>query len=154
MRRISAKIVPRHFTNDQKQRRVNLCVELREEVTEDPTFISRIITGEESWIYGYDPETKQQSSQCLTFKGNRKRYSTALREMTSTVLLKLGKNDGIAVYVLKETILKEMAAKISKLSLHFFFDLVRELSDTPRMLFLHFVLPSFSLKPEIRLNDT
>jgi hypothetical protein len=48
--------------------------------------------------------------------------------MTSTVLLKRGKNDGIAVYVPKETILKEMAAKI-KLSQHFFFDLVWELSE-------------------------
>jgi hypothetical protein len=32
--------------------------------------------------------------------------------MTSTVLSKGGKNDGIAVYVPKETTLKEMAAKI------------------------------------------
>ena len=26
--------------------------------------MSRVITGDESWVYGYDPETKQQSSQC------------------------------------------------------------------------------------------
>jgi hypothetical protein len=39
-------------------------------------------------------------------------YSTALRKITSTVLLKRGKNDGIAVYVPKETVLKEMADKI------------------------------------------
>jgi hypothetical protein len=32
--------------------------------------------------------------------------------MISTVLLKRGKSDGIAVYVPNETILKEMAAKI------------------------------------------
>jgi hypothetical protein len=32
--------------------------------------------------------------------------------MTSAELLKCGINDGIAVYVPKETILKEMAAKI------------------------------------------
>jgi hypothetical protein len=38
-----------------------MCLELREKANEDPTFISRIITGDESWIYGYDPETKQQS---------------------------------------------------------------------------------------------
>jgi len=25
--------------------------------------MSRVITGDESWVYGYDPETKQQSSQ-------------------------------------------------------------------------------------------
>jgi hypothetical protein len=52
--------------------------------------------------------------------------------MTSTVLLNHGKNDGIAVHIPKETILKEMAADI-KLSQHFFFDLVRELSNTPRI---------------------
>jgi hypothetical protein len=32
--------------------------------------------------------------------------------MTSMVLLKHGKNDGITIYVPKETVLKEMAAKI------------------------------------------
>jgi hypothetical protein len=45
--------------------------------------------------------------------------------MTSTVLLKRGKNDVIPVYISKETVLKEMAAKI-KLSQHFLFDLVRD----------------------------
>jgi hypothetical protein len=60
MRRIAAKFVPRLLTNDQKQRCVNVCLELRQKANEDPTFISRIVTGDESWIYGYDPETKQQ----------------------------------------------------------------------------------------------
>jgi hypothetical protein len=50
--------------------------------------------------------------QHLTSKRNRKWYSTALRKMTSTVLLKCGKNDGTAVYIPKGTILKEMTAKI------------------------------------------
>jgi hypothetical protein len=62
---IAAKFVPRLLTNDQKQLRVNVCIELREKANEDPSFmsISWIITGDESWIYGYDPETKQQPSQ-------------------------------------------------------------------------------------------
>jgi hypothetical protein len=58
------------------------------------------------------PSTSKTTEKCLTSKGNRKRYSTALRKMTSMVLLKRGKNDGIAVYVPKKTILKEMADKI------------------------------------------
>jgi hypothetical protein len=57
MRRIAAKLVPRLLTNDQKQRRLNVCLELREKANEDPTFICRITTGDESWISGYDPET-------------------------------------------------------------------------------------------------
>jgi hypothetical protein len=49
--------------------------------------------------------------------------------MISTVLLKHGKNNEITVYVPKETVLKEMVAKI-KLSQHFVFDRVREISDS------------------------
>jgi hypothetical protein len=41
-----------------------------------------------------------------------KRYLTALRKKTSMVLQKREKNYGITVYILKATILKEMAAKI------------------------------------------
>ncbi|GFY04622.1 uncharacterized protein TNCV_4417051 [Trichonephila clavipes] len=32
----------------------------------DPEFKKLIIPGDESWVYGYDPETKQQSSQWKT----------------------------------------------------------------------------------------
>jgi hypothetical protein len=44
-------------------------------------------------------------------------------------------NNGIAVYVPKETISKEM----SKFSQHFFFDPVQELSDTPGIYGIPFV---------------
>jgi hypothetical protein len=63
MRYIAAKFVTRPLTNDQTQRRVNVCLELCEKANEDPAFISRIIMGEEGWSYGYDPETKQEESQ-------------------------------------------------------------------------------------------
>jgi hypothetical protein len=61
MRHITAKFVPQLLTNDQKQRHINMCFELWEKANDDPTFTSicRIIMGDESWIYGYDPETKQ-----------------------------------------------------------------------------------------------
>jgi len=29
----------------------------------DAELLSKIITGDETWVYGYDPETKQQPSQ-------------------------------------------------------------------------------------------
>jgi hypothetical protein len=43
------KFVPRLLTTEPKQRRINACLELEEKANEDPTFISRIITGNESW---------------------------------------------------------------------------------------------------------
>jgi hypothetical protein len=65
MRCTTAKFVPWLLTNDQKLRPKNMCLHLWEMANEDPTFIciSRIIMGDECWIYGYDPETKQQLSQ-------------------------------------------------------------------------------------------
>jgi hypothetical protein len=46
----------------------------------------------------------------------------SIKENDFMVLLKLGKNDGIAVYIPKETTLKMMAAKIKHvISISFFF---------------------------------
>jgi hypothetical protein len=66
MHRIAVKFVPQLLTNDQGQRHVNVCLELQEKANKDPTFISSIIMGDDSWVYsyGYDPETKQRSFQC------------------------------------------------------------------------------------------
>jgi len=63
MHRIAAKFVPRVLTQDQKDSRVAICQELKETVKNDPTFNLNVITGNESIVYAYDPETKLQSSQ-------------------------------------------------------------------------------------------
>ena len=63
MHRIAAKFMPRVLTQDQKDSRVAICQELKETVINDPTLLLNIITGDESIVYAYDPETKLQSSQ-------------------------------------------------------------------------------------------
>jgi len=63
MQHVAAKFVPRILTADHKQQRVNVCTELRQLASDDETFLSRVITGDDSWVYGYESETKQQSSQ-------------------------------------------------------------------------------------------
>jgi hypothetical protein len=63
MRRIAAKFVLRLLSNDQKEHRDAVCRELRFQARDDSNFISKVITGDESWVYGYDTETKQQLSQ-------------------------------------------------------------------------------------------
>jgi hypothetical protein len=47
-----ARHCPLSLTNDQKQLHVNVCLELREKANEDLTFISRIVVGDKSSIYG------------------------------------------------------------------------------------------------------
>jgi hypothetical protein len=63
MPRIAMKFVPRLPSNDQKEHCVAVCSELKEQTENDPNFISTIITDDESWVYGFNPETKQQSSK-------------------------------------------------------------------------------------------
>jgi len=47
MHRVAAKFVPRILTAHQKQQRVNVCTELRQLASDDETFLSRVITGDE-----------------------------------------------------------------------------------------------------------
>jgi hypothetical protein len=54
----------RFLTDDQKQQCVNVYKELQQIISNTATFLFRVIIGDESWIYSYGPETKQQSSQC------------------------------------------------------------------------------------------
>ena len=58
MRKLSAKWIPKCLKADQKrQRRQSFFKFLRR----DPNnFLSRLVTMDETWLYHYDPETKQQ----------------------------------------------------------------------------------------------
>jgi histone-lysine N-methyltransferase SETMAR len=50
------------LTDEQKQGRVDCCNDWIESA-QDPHFCERVITGDEAWIYEYDPETKRQSEE-------------------------------------------------------------------------------------------
>jgi len=63
MRRVSAKSVPRVLMVEQKQQRLSISLELRDRAISDCSFLGNVITEDETWVYGYDPETRVQSSQ-------------------------------------------------------------------------------------------
>ncbi|UYV80763.1 hypothetical protein LAZ67_19001657 [Cordylochernes scorpioides] len=63
MRRVAAKFVPKLLNCDQKQNRMNIANEMLDSVRDDPNLLQTVITGEKAWVYGYDVETKAQSSQ-------------------------------------------------------------------------------------------
>jgi len=63
MRRVSAKFVPRVLTVEQKQQPLSISVQLRDHAASDSSILGNVITGDETWVYGYDPETRVQSSQ-------------------------------------------------------------------------------------------
>jgi len=44
-------------------------MDLKENAANDPIFLSNVITGDETWVYAHDPETKTQSSQSMEKSG-------------------------------------------------------------------------------------
>ena len=66
---ISAKFVPRLLTDDQKENRVEISLELLTNANGNENFLKNIIIGNETWVYEYDVETKTQSSQWM-WKGS------------------------------------------------------------------------------------
>lgn len=55
--------MPKMLTAEQKQLRVDVSEDILDCVRNDPNFLKNVITGDETWVYGHDPETKVQSSQ-------------------------------------------------------------------------------------------
>ena len=53
----------RRKIQDQKANRVNISRELLDRVSVNENFLKTIVTGDETWVYGYNVETKAQSSQ-------------------------------------------------------------------------------------------
>ena len=79
MRRVSAKFVPRVLTVEQKQQRLSVSLELRDRTASDSSFLGNVITGDETWVYGYDPETRVQISQCKSLSSPRAKKSPSIK---------------------------------------------------------------------------
>ena len=53
MKCVSAKFVPNLLTEDQKNNRLNVCYDLREQVGNNPHILSKVVTRDETCCYGY-----------------------------------------------------------------------------------------------------
>ncbi len=60
------------LTLEQRTRRIAVCQDWTDRVAADPDVIRRIITGDESWVWAYEPETKRQSCQWIQPKSDNR----------------------------------------------------------------------------------
>lgn len=64
MTKVSARWVPRMLTPHQRQQRVDASKHLLELCGDEPAkVLDRIVTGDETWVHHYEPESKQESMQ-------------------------------------------------------------------------------------------
>ena len=95
MRRVTAKFVPRLLTAEQKDDRVSICTDLRDRAQNDPNFMSSVITGDERWVYGYDPETKQMSSRWSTSSSPRPKKARQVKSNVKVRMIAFFHIDGL-----------------------------------------------------------
>ena len=61
MRKVCAKLLPKVMNEEQKLSWVEIAQEILDCVQKDRYFLYMVITGDESWVFQYDLETKRQS---------------------------------------------------------------------------------------------
>jgi len=63
MQKICAKLVPKTLSVEQKANRLEICQDLMGRLKFEPHFLDKDITGDESWVFNYDPKTERQSAE-------------------------------------------------------------------------------------------
>ena len=86
LRRMSAKFVPKLLTEQQKEFRKEISEDMLDLANHDPELIKAIIIGDETWVYGYHPETKFQSSQWKHPESSRPRKARQVRSNVKAML--------------------------------------------------------------------
>jgi hypothetical protein len=66
-------MVPRILTPEQKETRLNICVDILQNTENDLEYLGYVITSDESWFFQYDPETKHQSMHWKSPRWPRKK---------------------------------------------------------------------------------
>ena len=87
MHRVAAKFLPRLLTEEQKQNRVTVSQELLNRSNTDENFLKNVITGDETWVYCYDVETKVQSSQWVGKSSPRPKKARQCRSNVKVMLI-------------------------------------------------------------------
>jgi hypothetical protein len=59
------------LTLEQREDRVTSCQDIIAMADADKSFFNKIITGNGTWCFAYDPETKRQSSEWVVEKSSR-----------------------------------------------------------------------------------
>jgi hypothetical protein len=62
-RKLCARFVPQSLTPEQREDRVTSCQDIITMADVDKNCLNKIIMGDETWCFAYDPETKRQISE-------------------------------------------------------------------------------------------
>jgi hypothetical protein len=86
-RKLCAHFVPRSLTPKQREDRVTYCQDIIAIVDADKNVFNKIITGDGTWCFAYDPETKRQISEWIGEISPRPKKLKFQRSRSKTMLI-------------------------------------------------------------------
>ena len=87
MQKICAKVVPKNLSVEQKVNQLEICQDLLGRLEIEPDFLDKVITGDESWVFDYDPEIKRQSAEWHTKSSLRSTKARMSRSRVKTMII-------------------------------------------------------------------
>jgi len=115
MARVCAKFIPKLLSAEQKNLRFEIAQDNLEMISNDKNVLKKIITGDESWVYGYDPKTKRQSLQWKRASSPRPKKARQSRSKVKTMLTVFFDYEGVVHHEFAprgQTINKEYYVKV------------------------------------------
>jgi len=112
------------FYDDQREQRQTIARDLFERLCEDVQFLENTVTGDESGVYRYDPETKEQSSQWKGPTSPRPKKGHQVRSKTKAMLLAFFDSEGIVHH--------EYAPNGQTINKEFYMEILRCLHESVR----------------------
>ena len=124
MLRVWAKFIPKLLTEQQEELRVEIAQDMLDCANNDLEFMKIIITGDETWIYGYDPETKFQSSQRKHTESLRPKKARQVRSNVKVMLTCFFNSRGIVHH--------EYVPEGQTINKDYYLEILRRLRDAVR----------------------
>ena len=116
MRKICEKMVPRLLTDEQKEWRVQVCQDILTRLETDPNLLGRTITGDESWIFKYDPFTKRQNHEWKSPTSPRQKKVRMSKSKVKVIL--------IAFFDMSGIVHKEILPQCQTINQHIYKDIL------------------------------
>jgi len=94
-RKICSRFVPHKVAGEQKAKRVETSGDFITMCGRDPSFLQTIVTGDETWCYQFDPESKRQSMEWRSPSSPRHKKSRLQKSKVKTMLIAFFDSDSI-----------------------------------------------------------
>jgi len=99
MEKVCSKMVPRLFTAEQKEIRMNICADILQNTENDPDFLENVITCDESWFFQCDPESKYQSMHWKSPSSPRQKKTQQSKSKFKTMMVFFSTSEGLFTWI-------------------------------------------------------